>query len=270
MRRAAAVALVALLTAGCSLSGSNAPEKSAASASPSASASPTPQPAPVVGDCHRLAFTAAAQPEDATPAVPCRGPHTSETVKVGQLAAVTGGSTDVSSGAVRDKVSRACSPRLLRYAGGDTLTKRLSRLEVVWFVPTKEAVDAGAGWFRCDVVALAAANSLIRLPRTVKGVLDASDALDQFGTCGTTQPGKPGFQRVVCRRHHTWRAVSTVDLDPHAAYLGKNAAAQGDASCKDVASGRSNGSLKYTWSFEWPTRDQWDAGQRYGYCWVPG
>ena len=38
----------------------------------------------------------------------------------------------------------------------------------------------------------------------------------------------------------------------------------------DVASGRSNGSLKYTWSFEWPTRDQWDAGQRYGYCWVPG
>ena len=28
--------------------------------------------------------------------------------------------------------------------------------------------------------------------------------------------------------------------------------------------------LDFTWSQESPTREQWDAGQRYGICWVPG
>jgi hypothetical protein len=75
---------------------------------------------------------------------------------------------------------------------------------------------------------------------------------------------------VVCRRRHAWRAVDTVDLPRTARYLGAAASDQGDAECKDVAAARSGGALRYTWSFEWPTRDQWRAGQRYGYCWVPG
>ena len=52
-------------------------------------------------------------------------------------------------------------------------------------------------------------------------------------------------------------------------YLAKDVTASGDASCKNVAAQRANGALQYTWSFEWPTRAQWAAGQRYGYCWVP-
>ena len=122
---------------------------------------------------------------------------------------------------MRDQVAQACSPRLLRYAGGDQQTRRLSRLEVVWFMPSADAADAGASWFRCDIVGIAAADRLVRLPRTVKGALDAPDALDTFGTCGTKAPGKPGFGRVVCRRKHAWRAVDTVDIDRKARYLGK-------------------------------------------------
>ena len=135
--------------------------------------------------------------------------------------------------------------------------------------PSAEQVDAGAAWFRCDVVGLAAANQLIPLPRRMKGALNRSDAPDRFGTCGTQAPGKRGFERVVCRRKHAWRAVDTVAIDGSARYLGAAASAAGDARCKDVAAARANGALKYTWSFEWPTRDQWKAGQRYGYCWIP-
>jgi hypothetical protein len=36
-----------------------------------------------------------------------------------------------------------------------------------------------------------------------------------------------------------------------------------------VAAGSADDPLDFTWSQESPTREQWDAGQRYGICWVP-
>ena len=110
---------------------------------------------------------------------------------------------------------------------------------------------------------------LLPLPAKLKGVLDQDGALDRFGTCGTAAPDAPGFSRVVCSEKHSWRAVDVIDLPADARYLAKDVTATADAACKDVASERADGSLKFTWSFEWPTRAQWAAGQRYGYCWVP-
>jgi hypothetical protein len=145
----------------------------------------------------------------------------------------------------------------------------LSRVEAVWFRPSLEQADAGADSFRCDVVVVSKEGTLLELPRTMKGALDASNALDEFGTCGTAAPDAKSFQRVVCSEKHSWRAVDVVDLPRDAHYLAKDVTATGDGACKDVASERANGALKYTWSFEWPTRAQWQTGQRYGYCWVP-
>jgi hypothetical protein len=269
MSKAWVVLVLLVLVAGAGCSSGSSPS-AGSSPSPTASASSptaTPAPAPVVGECHQLDVRTAGQPEDSSAPVPCQGPHTSQTIKVGSLQAVAG--SDATTDEAQDQVARACGPRLLRRVGGDEVARRLSRFEVVWFTPTADAVKAGADWFRCDVVALAAEDSLVRLPRTVVKALDQPQGLDEFGTCGTTAPGKKGFARVVCRRAHTWRAVDTVDLDRNARYLGKAAAAQGDTACKDVAAARANGALKYTWSFEWPTQDLWNAGQRYGYCWVP-
>jgi hypothetical protein len=224
-------------------------------------------PAPVVGECHELGFAAAGRPQDDSRPVPCTGPHTSQTVKVGSIADL--GTGDDGSDELSQEVAKACPQRLLRRVGGDEVARRLSRFEVVWFTPTRQQTQAGASWFRCDVVGLAAADSLVRLPRTVVGVLDDPAALDRFGTCGTAAPGAAGFSRVVCRRPHAWRAVDTVELPRDARYLGRSAAAEGDTACRDLAAKRADGALKYTWSFEWPTRDLWNAGQRYGYCWIP-
>jgi hypothetical protein len=225
---------------------------------------------PVVGGCHELTLTEAEDPVDAGGPVPCRRTHTSVTVKVGQLSRVVDGHLlAVDSRTVRAQITKACPTEPGSYLGGDTTGRRLSRFEVVWFSPSLAQADAGANWYRCDVVALRSEGKLVPLPARVKGILSRGGALDRFGTCGTSAPDRPGFARVVCSERHSWRAVDVVDLPASAHYLAKDDAATGDAACKDVAAGRANGALKYSWSFEWPTRAQWASGQRYGYCWVP-
>jgi hypothetical protein len=262
-----ALVLLAAL-AGCSSGGADSAVKPSAGASAS-SAPPAPAP-PQVGTCHALSLAEATDPVDSGESVPCARPHTSQTFKVGKIAALADGHLlAVDSPTVQARLAKICPPALPAYIGGDQTTQRLSRFEAVWFGPSLEQADAGADSFRCDVVGLRKEGSLISLPRKMKGVLDASDALDRYGTCGTAAPDAKGFQRVVCAEKHAWRAVDVVDLPASTRYLAKDAAATGDSTCKDVASKRANGALKYTWSFEWPTRAQWASGQRYGYCWVP-
>ena len=270
MRARLGTSVVVLLTvlAACSSEKPQAADEPSKTASASSSA-----PAPVrpqVGACHRLTFDEAADPVDSGSSVPCGRPHTAQTIKVGTIADLSDGHLlAVDSPAVRSRLAKACPPALPHWVGGDQTTQRLSRLEAVWFGPSLAQADAGADWFRCDVVGLRTGGELITLPRKIKGVLDAPDALDTYGTCGTAAPDAKGFERVICSERHSWRAVDVVDLPASTKYLDKGAAATGDSACKDVAAQRANGALKYTWSFEWPTRVQWKAGQRYGYCWVP-
>ncbi len=263
------LALGAALLAGCSSGGSpDSADKPSAGASAS-SAPPAPA-APAVGTCHALSLDEATDPVDSGTSVPCGQPHTSVTIKVGKLESLADGHLlAVDSPTVQARLAKACPPALGGFVGGDRNTQRLSRLQAVWFGPSLQQADAGADWFRCDVVGLRKEGTLITLPRRMKGVLDADNALDRFGTCGTAAPSAKNFQRVACSEKHSWRAVDDIDLPSDARYLAKNVTSTGDSACKDVASGRANGALKFTWSFEWPTKAQWAAGQRYGYCWVP-
>lgn len=259
--------LVGLVVTGCSDDPESAPDPSP---SVSVSSAPPPPADPVVGSCHALTVREATDPVDAGKPVPCSGPHTSRTVKVGQIDPVVDGHLlAVDSRTVRAQIAEACPAEPGAVLGGDRTARRLSRFEVVWFAPSLEQADAGANWYRCDVVAVRSGQSLLPLPRSLKGVLDRDGALDRYGTCGTTAPGRRGFERVACSERHSWRAVDVVDLPAGTRYLAKDAAATGDTACKDVAADRADGALKYTWSFEWPTRERWAAGQRYGYCWVP-
>jgi hypothetical protein len=42
-----------------------------------------------------------------------------------------------------------------------------------------------------------------------------------------------------------------------------------DGTCADVAREVAVDALDYQWGYEWPTADQWTAGQTYGRCWAP-
>jgi len=270
-------------TTASSTSGSNAARtqspSGAGSATPSGEAeSPTASPAdgpvpPEVGACYDLGFDAATAPTSETDPVACRRSHTAQTFHVGRLRTVVDGHLlAVDSRLAQRQVARTCPKRLKRYVGGDRETRALSRLRAVWFSPTLAESDAGASWFRCDVVALAAEGELAPLPRPqrMRGVLDRPGALDRVGLCGTAAPGARGFERVICSRRHAWRAVSTIGIPGGRSYPGvaRVRRAGGDR-CRDLVREASGSPERFRYGWEWPTRAQWRNGQRFGYCWAP-
>ncbi|WP_310963008.1 septum formation family protein [Nocardioides terrisoli] len=263
---ALAAALLVVSAAGCTSSPSSAP--STVDITPTAQ--PRPAPPPRMGSCHRLGFRQAMRPTAGTGSVPCSARHTSVTMFVGTFDPVVDGHLmAVDSGTVQKQLADRCPRRLTSYVGGTETARRLSRLTTVWFGPTVAQADLGARWFRCDLVALRSDGRLAPLDARMRGVLDHNDALSTWGTCGTTAPSARGFQRVVCSRPHQWRAVDVVPLPAGTHFLGRAASKEADSRCHDIASARAGTRLKFTWSFEWPTRQQWDSGQRYGYCWLP-
>jgi hypothetical protein len=286
LRTTAAAVVAGLLLASCTTGAERTGD--AAPSPPPPAISPTPSEAdvrsaperavipaearpPRSGACYRVGFREATAPTNDDEPVRCTRRHTAQTFYVGRLDAVVDGHLlAVDSEHVQDQVQRTCPRRLDRFTGGSAAERRLSRLEAVWFSPTLEQSDLGASWFRCDVVALGRAQTLAPLPRGLRGVLDRDGALDRVGLCGTTEPGARGFERVTCSQRHTWQALSTIDIPAGAAYPGIAAVrAAGETRCRDVVSEATGSPEEFRYGWEWPTREQWRSGQRYGFCWAP-
>lgn len=268
MRRpllALAAALLAVTVAGCSGDGAE-PESS-----PSGVATaPVPPPPPPTAACYDLPFQAVLEPDNDTAPVACTARHTTQTLYVGRIdPLVDGHLLSVDSTRVQNQIARTCRARLAAWLGGDEETRRLSRLQSAWFSPTATQSEAGALWFRCDLVYVAGPEQLAALPARTKGLLEAAGALDRYGTCATSSPADRTFRRVACSRPHTWRARATIDLPAATKYLDKAAGEDADSRCRDIDAKLAADNLKLEWSFEWPTREQWAGGQRYGLCWTP-
>ena len=290
-RRVAGVLAAALLLAGCTTnSGADSAGPASATTSPASSASApsgsaaaggstshasapaTPPPPPAARACYRLTLDQARQPSNDSRPVACAGRHNAQTIYVGRLDTVVDGhALAVDSDRAIRQLSTTCPRRLASYLGGSSEDRHLSRLEVVWFGPTLEQADQGATWFRCDVIAIADKKQLFDLPppRRLAGLLDRPGAA-AYALCGTAAPGEPAFARVICARGHSWRAVATIDLAGGAAYPGTGKVrALGDSSCRDRVRAHAPDPLKFRYGWEWPTREQWKAGQHYGFCWAP-
>jgi hypothetical protein len=245
------------------------PSQGATQASPLSSPAPPPvPPPPPEHGCYQLQFDELAQSASLDDPLPCEEAHDAQTIYVGRLGSTAG----VDSTAARAQMARVCPRRLKHYLGGSRTDRHLSRFNVVWFVPTPEQAAAGARWFRCDAIAFAGPNHLYPLPRPhrLHGILDHAHARDTFGLCGTAAPGSPGFQRVICARHHRWRAESTIHLAGGDRYPGRRAVRKaGDSICRDRARAANGYSLRFRYGWEWPNRQQWGNGQHYGFCWLP-
>ena len=97
----------------------------------------------------------------------------------------------------------------------------------------------------------------------------SEDLPDRYAMCGTAAPDAKDFQRVVCSADHSWRAVSVVTFES-TKYPGPRAARErGQGTCEAVGEERAADPLDYRWSYEWPTKQQWQAGVTFGRCWVP-
>ena len=272
------VVLVATLTA-CSggkgettVDPSSGPSTSSGASTSAAPAPPTATAAPRPADraCYDLDHDEAVAPTNDREPVDCRAAHTSMTFAVGDLDAVVDGHLlAVDSDRVQAQVAETCPEQLAGFIGGTTEDRRLSMLRATWFTPTVKESDAGAAWYRCDVIALAGDEDLARLTGMVGGVLDRPEDSERYAMCGTAEPGTPGFSRVICSSRHSWRAISTVPFDG-GAYPGvEEVRSAGETPCRDAARAVADDSLSFQWGYEWPTGAQWQAGQTYGLCWAP-
>lgn len=272
--------MTALLVTATVLAACTADDSSEPTDPPSSSTTPEPSPteaeasttapAPRVGECHRMTYDAVVAPTAARRSVPCDRPHTAETFAVGRLETLVDGRLlAVDSDRVQEQVASACPKELAGFVGGSEEQRRLSMLRAVWFTPTLEQADTGADWFRCDAVVLAEDSRLLEVEGSLEGALDTEQGRQRFGLCGTAEPGTPRFRRVACREPHTWRTLRTVEL-PGEEYPGEEQAARiGETPCREAARNAAPNPLDYQWGYEWPTEDQWEAGQTWGVCWVP-
>ena len=281
VRRALASLVAAVMLSGCTSGADDDPGAEASSTS-ATSSRPTDEPSseavrvpprPPLGACYRMGLRQATRTTSSARPVPCRQPHTAQTIHVGRLdLSPSGRRLRVDSPAVQRQPAEVCPVQLRRYIGGTTDVRRRSRFEVVWFTPTLGQADRGARWYRCDAVAVLDDERLQRLPLgpRLRDVLTRPGALTTYGLCGTAQPGTPEFRRVACALPHRWEAISTIDLAGGVRYPGTaRVRAAGDEACADQVRERSGLALEFSYGWEWPTRAQWAAGQRYGYCWAP-
>lgn len=274
----------ALVLAGCT-SGDDEDPKADDSPSPSAStaaeaATPPPAP-PALGACYRISYDEAVAPTNADVPVSCDKGHTSQTFAVDQLDLVVNGHLlAVDSDVIRKQVAQRCPLQLADYVGATVEQLRLSLLRPVWFTPTIEQSDAGAGWYRCDVIAVTGDSKVAKITGNLFEALAKPDGRAEYGMCSTAQPGTQEFSHVLCREDHSWKAISVLDLidtSPQGTAKGKPGGYPGEevvrdagqTVCADAAREIADDALDYEWGYEWPTNDQWQAGQTYGRCWAP-
>lgn len=260
---------VAAVVLGVSACGSTAAKSPATSTHPSG-APRTISTEPTTGACRNLSFSAAESNSDATPVVPCTGIHTAVTVAVGSLIDKQHPTiTNVSSPAIQQRLISTCKQDVMKYVGGSNQTYALSLVQAIWFLPTAKQFAAGAHWYRCDLVVLAGQSRLAPLPAKARGLLARPHALNRWGTCSNASPSSPKFRLQLCGAKHRWRAVAMMPVPRKSIYLSKAVGAEALKNCGKIAANNSTGKLKYTWTFEWPNKQHWQAGQRYGLCWLP-
>jgi hypothetical protein len=171
----------------------------------------------------------------------------------------------------QEQLATECPRRLARFVGGSEEQRRLSMLSTTWFGPTVDASDDGQTWFRCDVIALASPGELAPLGGKLRGVLGRGAGRDRYGRCAATRPGVKDFRHVLCSRNDAWRAIATrpVPAGKGGAWPGRVKAEAAGSTCADEARPQADDTLNFRWGFEFPTREQWRSGRRYGFCWVP-
>ncbi len=271
--RVAATILLAAGLAACgngSDEGSGKPAVEPISDSPSSLDSIESQ-RPRPGDCHAMTLTQITATSADDTSSDCAHRPTTITVAVGELK-VKGKQVAPDSNAAQDLMRRTCQPKAAAWLGTDPGALRLSRLTAVWFVPTPEQVEAGASWFRCDVIGFDRGDHLQPLPppSELRGSLRSDAGATRYALCGTAKPGAKDFTRVTCSLKHSWRAIAAIDLAGGRKYPGDKAVREdGDSACSDKVRARSGTALKYDYGWEWPTAAQWKAGQHFGLCWAP-
>jgi len=156
---------------------------------------------PVVGECRNLSVAEAAAASSTSAPVDCSQRHNARTIKVGTLPAALDWDDELAK--VEAAVARRCGPAHDRALGRTHRVRAGAAYRWVWFEPTKTQRDAGARWYRCDLV-LPGGTKYVALPTTASPALPKGRLPDSVASC-TTAPG----YLTTCARPHAWRVTGT-------------------------------------------------------------
>ncbi|HEX4685972.1 MAG TPA: septum formation family protein [Nocardioides sp.] len=224
--------------------------------------------APDVGACRMLSPDDVAEPSNDSATVSCDAPHTAQTFVVAPLPGTFDGAS-YDDDKVAAYVYRTCTSKFIRFTGADESLAMRTILSWAWFRPSTDAWDAGARWYRCDVIGGGdQIRTYVDLPRTAKGLL-LGRPHDEWMVCaqGATVSGSV---KVPCSDKHNWRAVTTIVLgsagDP---YPGDSTV---QSRTRDFCS-KSVGAwldypVDYDYGYSWFHQAEWDAGNRRSVCWA--
>lgn len=248
----ASLVLVAGLVAGC---GEDEPE----------AVSTTP---PEDGACRVLDADDVALASNDGDTVDCTDPHTAETFLVEELPADLH-DLDPDDSAIGAHVYDTCSEEFEAFLQADESAVMRSIVSWAWFRPSDEEWDAGARWFRCDVIGGGEQLTDYRdLPETAAGLLEGMPP-DEWMVCaqGKTVDGSP---KVPCSEPHTWRAVTTIKVgEADEEYPGDRIV---EVTTRDFCSDSVGAWLGYPASYDfgytWFKQAEWEAGNRRSVCWA--
>jgi len=267
VRLAALAALAALALGGCTPAESD-PEDGGSDGTGTTAEETVTIEAPKPGACRVLEPADIAAASNDTEPVTCSKPHNAETFLVGPFKG------DLADAEYDDErlgqhVYERCSKGFRKFTGADESLAMRSVVSWAWWRPSADDWDAGARWFRCDVVGgTDKSTELVELPKTAKGVLLGIPA-DRWMAC-VDAAQVSGSPQVPCSEPHTWRAVSTVVVGKDdEKYPGARVVEVLSRDyCSDWVGAWMNYPVDYEYAYTWFSKGEWEAGNRRSICWA--
>ena len=210
-------------------------------------------------------------PHERREPVPLRpSDHTAITFYVGDLDTVVDGhlvavDSDRVQAQVADRVPAGASRRS---SAAPSEARRLSMLRPVWFTPEPSSsptpAPTGTAATRSPWPATSSSPPLTGASQGVLGT--TAGRATATAMCGTAEPGTAGFERVICSAtprvagaaHRRRRRAGATPASTQVREAGQQ-------TCQDAARAVADDPLNYRWGYEWPTEQQWQAGQHYGH-----
>jgi len=222
---------------------------------------------PELGACRVLTPEDVAAPSNATRTVDCAEEHTAETFAVGTLPDDLH-DEDYDSPELGRFAYETCGSAFETFLGADESLAMRTVVSWAWFRPSEDAWDAGARWYRCDVVGGGPESAAYApLPRTARGLL--TERPDRWLVCAVGET-VTGSRKVPCTERHDWRAVTTIKLgEPEDRYPGdREVEVTTRDFCSDSVGAWLGYPLDYEFGYTWFGEGEWEAGNRRSICWA--
>jgi hypothetical protein len=224
--------------------------------------------APGLGECRALTPADVEKPANDTDPVPCSEAHTAETYAVGDLPDEFD-DADYDDRGVGAWAYEKCTTGFRDFLGADESLVMRTVLSWAWFRPSEDAWDAGARWYRCDVIGGGEqSREYVDLPTSARDLL-AGRPKDAWMVCADGETVS-GSVKVPCSEPHSWRAVTTISLgDAKDPYPGDRLS---EVTTRDFCS-KSVGAwlnypIDYDFGYTWFHEAEWQAGNRRSVCWA--